>query len=86
MIRLLPHPLPTLPPSPQQFVSLSQSSCESPDELTDERGGEGGGRGAKSYDREKARVSKNHSTLSEVTTPQVKCQTVFFFLTALLLY
>ncbi len=45
--------------SRQQVVSLSQSSCVSPVELT-----EGGG--AKSYDREKARSSINHSIVSAI--------------------
>jgi hypothetical protein len=49
----------------QQMVSLSQSSCASPVELTDGRGvREGGGVGAKSYDREKIWSSVNHSILS----------------------
>jgi hypothetical protein len=39
MIRLLAHPLPSL--SWQQVVSVSQSPCVSPVELTDGRGGEG---------------------------------------------
>jgi hypothetical protein len=46
-------------PSSQQVVSLSQSSCVSPVELTDGRGGGG----AKSYDRE-TWPSMNHSILS----------------------
>jgi hypothetical protein len=61
MIRFLSHIL--LPFfSRQQVVSLSQSSCVSPVELA-----EGGERelGAKSYDREKAWLSRNHSILSE---------------------
>jgi hypothetical protein len=41
-------------------VSLSQSSCVSPVELTNGRGG----RGAKTYDDEKAWPSINHSILS----------------------
>jgi len=41
------------PLSPQQVVSLSQSSWVSLVELTDGRQGVGGGEGAKSYDREK---------------------------------
>jgi hypothetical protein len=44
MIWLLPHPSPL---SRQQVVSLSQSSCVSPIQLTD---GREGGEGAKSYD------------------------------------
>jgi hypothetical protein len=63
MIRLLAHPLPLL--SRQQVVSLSQSSCVSPVKLNDRRGREVGWRGAKSYDREKAWSSINHSILSE---------------------
>ncbi len=43
----LPPPLLPPPPSSQHGVSFSQSSCVSPVELTDERGGRGG-RGAKS--------------------------------------
>jgi hypothetical protein len=62
MIRLLAHPLPLL--SRQLVVSFSHSSCVSPVELTDERGGRGGGRGAKSYDGEKAWPSINYSILS----------------------
>ncbi len=54
------------PPSPffrQQIVSLSQSFCVSPVQLTGGRGGlgRGGGRGA---DRNKARASINRSILS----------------------
>jgi hypothetical protein len=46
-------PRPTPPPlSRQQLVSHCQSSCVSPVELTDGRGGGEGWRGAKSYDRE----------------------------------
>ncbi len=56
MIWLLPHPRP-LPR--QQVVSLSQSYCGSPVELTDGRRG-----GAKSYDGEKAWSPINHSILS----------------------
>ncbi len=59
IIRLLAmHP--SFPPSLQQVVSLSQSSCVSPVELT---GGKGG-RGAKSYDGEKTRPSINNSIIS----------------------
>jgi hypothetical protein len=54
MTRLLVHPL--TPLFRQQVVSLSQSSYASPVDLTDWRGGEGVGRGAKAYDREKAWV------------------------------
>ncbi len=45
-----------------QVVSFSQSSCVSPVELTD---GRGGGRGTKSYDLEKAWPSINYSILSD---------------------
>jgi hypothetical protein len=55
-------PPPTL--SCQQVVSVSQSSCVSPVELTDGIGGEEGGGGAKTYDGEKAWSSINHSILS----------------------
>ncbi len=51
---------PTPPLSRLQLVSLSQSSCVSPIELTDRRMG---GRGAKSYDSEKAALSIKHSIL-----------------------
>ncbi len=63
MIRLLAQPPSSL--FLQQVVSLSQSSCVPPVELipTGEVGG-GGGRGAKSYDGEKAWSSVNHSILS----------------------
>jgi hypothetical protein len=67
MIRLLAHSLlPAL--SYQQVVSISQSTCVLPVELTDGREGGrlGGGRGAKSYDREKAWSSINHSILSDL--------------------
>ncbi len=57
------------PPSPlsrHQVISLSQSSCVSPAELTDGEGGEGAsGRRAKLlYDRKKAWSSGNNSVLS----------------------
>ncbi len=48
-------------PCPQQVVSLSQSFCLSPLELTD---GGGWGEEPKSYDGEKALSSINHSILS----------------------
>ncbi len=48
-----------------QVILLSQSSCVSPVGLAD---GRGGGRGAKSYDREKAWPSIHHSKLSSPTT------------------
>jgi hypothetical protein len=59
MIWLLAHPH----LSCQQDAALSQSSCVSPVELTDGRGGRGE-RGAKSYDSEKAWSSINHTILS----------------------
>jgi hypothetical protein len=60
----LPHP-PPLPVSRQLLVSLSQSSCVSQAELTAGKGREGGGgRGAESYDSEKAWPCINHSILS----------------------
>ncbi len=57
MIRLLTHPL---PPSHVCKLSLFQSSCVSPVELTDGRGGDEDGGG----DRVKAWSSINHSILS----------------------
>jgi hypothetical protein len=61
---VLSNSLPTpFPFSHEQVVYLSQSFCVSPVELTDGRGG-GGGRRAKSFDREKARPSIIHSILS----------------------
>ncbi len=59
MIRLLAHP----PPSPHS-LSLSQSSCVSPVELTDRGEGGGGRQETKADDREKAWSSINHSILS----------------------
>ncbi len=50
-------------PSHVSTVSLSQSSCVSPVELSDGRGGGGSGR-SQSYDRQKAWSSINHSILS----------------------
>jgi hypothetical protein len=50
MIRLLAQ---LLPPSPVSKLSLSQSSCVSPVELTDERGEGGGGRGANNMNARK---------------------------------
>ncbi len=55
-----------LPLCRQLHVSLSQSSCVSPIELTGEVGG-GGGRGAESYDHKKAWPSINQSILSDLT-------------------
>jgi hypothetical protein len=53
-----------LPLSRQQVFSLSQSSCVSPVELIDIRGGVWDGAGAKSYDDEKAWPSINLSIFS----------------------
>ncbi len=55
-------------PSRQQVVSLSQSSCVSPIELTDRIAGREGGRGAELYDGEKAWTSINHLILSGYNT------------------
>jgi hypothetical protein len=57
---------PLLPPprSHQQVVSLTRSSCASPIELTDWRGGGGGGERAKPYDGEKAWSYINNLILS----------------------
>jgi hypothetical protein len=57
MIRLLAHPLPLSGPP---VVSLSQSSCVTPIEITD---GMGDGGGAILYDGEKAWSSVNHLIL-----------------------
>jgi hypothetical protein len=58
-----PTPFSKFPISRQQDVSLSQSSCVSPVELTVRRGGggRGDGGGAKAYDGEKAWSSIYHS-------------------------
>ncbi len=56
---------PTAPPPPNPSLSLSQSSCVSPVELTDKTRGGGG---AKLYGREKCWPSINHSILSEKTS------------------
>jgi hypothetical protein len=55
-------PPPPLSPCCEHVVSLSQSSCESPVELTDERGGGGSGGGAKPYDHEKGVPYKSFNT------------------------
>ncbi len=65
-IRLLPHPFPPPPISLQQDISLSQSSCVSPLELSDWSGRQGGGRGAESINGEKTWSSINHSILSDL--------------------
>ncbi len=57
---------PRPPPPLQQIVSLSQSSCVSPVQLTEGRVGGGGGRGAESYERKEAWVFINRSILSGV--------------------
>jgi hypothetical protein len=67
-----PGPLPS-PLFRQQVVSLSQSSSVSPVELSDGREG-GRGRGAKSYDREKAWPSINHSIHSACVSPASRNQ------------
>jgi hypothetical protein len=88
-------PPPPLPPTSP--VSLSRSSFLSPVELTDGRGWVGGGRGAKSYDGERAWCSINHLILSyfaegkdfkqsKVTTEQIwggsdTCQVHFEYCT-----
>jgi hypothetical protein len=70
----------SIPPlSRLQVVSLSQSSCMSPVELTDGKG-VGGWRGAKSYDCEKYWSSIYHSILSMayklLKALTVRCQLV----------
>jgi hypothetical protein len=57
---LVPSPSPPSPPSRQQTVFLSLSSCVSPVELTDGSGGGGEGEGAKSYYDGKAWYSIIH--------------------------
>jgi hypothetical protein len=67
-----PRP-PPYPLSILQGVSLSQSSCVSPvSKLTDERGGKGGGRKTKLYDRTKAWPSTNHSVVSGLNLPRCR--------------
>jgi hypothetical protein len=64
MILPLANPSPPfLPLSHQQVFFLSHSYCVSPVDLTERSGG---GRGAKSYNREKAGPSINHSICSAV--------------------
>jgi hypothetical protein len=60
-LSLTPYPI-----SSQQDVSLSQSTCVLPIELTEGGGGARGGGGAKSDDGEKDWSSINHSILSGV--------------------
>jgi hypothetical protein len=55
---------PSPPPSRHQVDFFSQSSCVSPVELDDRRGGREKGGGAKSDDVKKAWLSINHSILS----------------------
>jgi len=62
MIRLLAQPLPPL--SRDKVVSLSQSSCMSPVELTDGSGEERVGEELNHTTHKKAWPSTNHSTLS----------------------
>jgi hypothetical protein len=59
-VRFGSTPNPQSPTLREQVVSLSQSSCLSPVALSDGRGGGGD----KSFDREDARSSVNHSILS----------------------
>jgi hypothetical protein len=60
-------PRPLRPPPLPAVNKLPQSSCVPPVELTDERGvGWRGGRGAKTYDRQKTWSSINHSIISGV--------------------
>ncbi len=59
-----PRPTPFVPFSRQQVFSLFLIIPVSSVEVTDGRGGEERVRGAKSYDREKAWSSINHSILS----------------------
>ncbi len=71
-IPLLPlsHPLPLFP---KQIVSLSQSSCVSPVELTYGWVGFGDGGGSKSHDSEKAWSSIiNHLILSDCKRPHIE--------------
>ncbi len=64
----VPRP-PPYPLSLQQVASLSQSSCESPVEVTGgERRRGGGGRGAESYVSKKAWPSINRLILSACTS------------------
>jgi hypothetical protein len=59
------------PLNSRQIISLSQSSCVSLAELTDERAGggdwSGGAKSSKSQDGEKAWSPINHSLLSDMT-------------------
>jgi hypothetical protein len=60
---------PPTPLSRQQVVALSQSSCLSPVQHTTGEGGGGGGREAKSYEREKSLASIHYSILSVRSPP-----------------
>ncbi len=65
MIRVLAHPPPPPPPVSKLSLFLSLLVYRRSRFLTGEEEGSGG-RGAKSYDREKAWSSINHSLLSAV--------------------
>ncbi len=69
VLDIAPRPPPS--PSPKQVVSLSQSFCVSPVELTDGRRGVGGGGGlgAKSDVGGKGWSSINHPILSDSKDP-----------------
>jgi hypothetical protein len=58
---LAPRPPP--PPLPSVSLTTTHMKTEKEIQLTGE-GGQGGGRGAESYDRKKVRASINHSILS----------------------
>ncbi len=83
----VPRPPPFLPSS-QQLVSLSPSSCVSSVELTNGRWGEevGLGRGAKSYDRNTAWPSINHSMLSVYSYCERQIQLNMQFISPIILY
>jgi hypothetical protein len=84
MICLLPHLLPLFLPSPS---CLSQSSCVSSIELTDERRGDGmGGGWSQIIRRERAWSSVNHSVLfglhilQQLVTTYIKVRYLFCIL------
>ncbi len=79
---LLPHPL---PPSSVSKLSLSQSSCVSPVELIDGKWGEGGGRGAKLNDCEKAWYSLKHSVNSVTLSIRKVCRLCWLLYTTLMM-
>jgi hypothetical protein len=66
--RHLLHPLPL---SSQYAVPATQRKTEKPRQLADGIGGEGGGRGAESYNCKKTRSSLNHSILAEEAQKKV---------------